>query len=197
MICDFPTSVFRLSVFRFSVFLFSVSLCTAAERFTLSDPDTGETFGPYELVDGTTVAAGGRTFVLRRTGDAADRMTEKLKSIVIPSLEFRNAALPDVVAYLTESSMALDPEQEGVNLVVLPAAEPKEKPVTANDDPFSADFFAPVNETSTTPAITLNLRRISLYDVILLVAEVSGYSFHIDASGAVILKEPERRPNNP
>ena len=46
-------------------------------------------------------------------------MTERLKGIVIPSLDFRDANIKDVVLFLTETCRRQDPTGKGVNILLL------------------------------------------------------------------------------
>ncbi len=53
------------------------------------------------------------------TGDAIeDRLLQKMKDLVIPSIEFRNANIIDVVEELRKESERADPEKEGINIVL-------------------------------------------------------------------------------
>ena len=45
-------------------------------------------------------------------------LREKLDSIIIPKLEFRDAALRDVLNMLSELSRELDPDGVGVNIIL-------------------------------------------------------------------------------
>ena len=88
-------------------------------------------------------------------------LQEKLKAIVIPAVDFRQANIHDVVNFLVEASMAADPEQKGVN-IILNIGQAK------------------------VPGITLNLRRISMFDAIKNITAVAGVEYSIGAEAVTI-----------
>jgi general secretion pathway protein D len=131
----------------------------------------------------------------------ARRLQEKMESIVIPRIEFRQANIRDVVSFLRDASEAADPVGEGVNIILnlsvgdapaAPTPAPR-APATAFDDPWAADPWgavAPALEPagpSGVPTITLNLRRITLMEAIRYITEVAGLNFRIEDNVVVIL----------
>ncbi|MCX6997857.1 MAG: hypothetical protein NTV49_12415 [Kiritimatiellaeota bacterium] len=108
------------------------------------------------------------------------RTREKLKSLIIPSLNFQGANIADVLATLSTESAAQDTEDHtGVNIVLKlgPSAQEGEAaPVAPGGAPPPA-----VN------AITLNLRKVSLLDAIKYITELAGLSYRIDRNVVVIL----------
>jgi len=87
------------------------------------------------------------------------KMQERLKRIVIPTANFREAAPIDIVTYLSELSRKLDPKGEGVNIVL--------------------------QATSGSP-VTLWLRQIPLADVLKYSADLSGLQVRLDAEAVVL-----------
>jgi hypothetical protein len=46
------------------------------------------------------------------------RLNKKLKSIIIPEIEFKEASLESVIAFFVQRSRELDPEKRGINFVL-------------------------------------------------------------------------------
>ena len=133
---------------------------------------------------------------------ASARLQDKMKTIIIPAVEFRQANINDVVNFLVEASLAADPEKEGVNIILnlgqsggaapapAPAAAP-EAPAAGGDEwGFGGDALAPEMPMSGGSAnvrdITLNLRRISMLDAIKYITEVAGLKYRIEDSAVII-----------
>ncbi len=131
----------------------------------------------------------------------ARRLQEKMETIIIPRIEFRQANIRDVISFLRDASEAADPAGEGVNIILnmsMPAgiAAPARAPAPApaafddpwgDDDPWGA--VAPAPEPAGVggvPTITLNLRRISLMEAIRYITEVAGLRHRIEDNVVVI-----------
>jgi general secretion pathway protein D len=56
----------------------------------------------------------------------------KLKSIIIPSLNFNDAGIDEVAAFLNAKSRELDPDKIGINFIVQPEAAVSSSPITLN-----------------------------------------------------------------
>ncbi|MBP7828382.1 MAG: hypothetical protein KA248_00545 [Kiritimatiellae bacterium] len=138
----------------------------AEESFILADPEVGAEYGPFVYKDGAVIEVYGRPLTLRRLDTRADALKHKLQQIIVPSIEFRNAALPDVVRFFVEASIAGDPEGTGVHIVLPPEPASGEAPPRT---------------------VTLSLRRVSLYDALKIVANVAGLTVRLEESGAVLL----------
>ena len=133
-----------------------------------------------------------------------DRLNEKMQKIIIPSLEFRQANIADVVNYLVDASITADPDKEGVNIILnlgdsgsssAPAASAPAASSGFEDDwGFSDDDFG----ASSSPAassgsggvtpITLNLRRISMLDAIKYITEVAGLKYRVEDTAVIITR---------
>jgi general secretion pathway protein D len=95
---------------------------------------------------------------------AIQEMTERLKAINIPTLDFDNTSIEDVILYLTESSRTLDANGKGVNilLVGMDSAE---------------------GERGVTTVIT----DISLFDALQVVSEMASLKFEVKSSAIAIM----------
>jgi general secretion pathway protein D len=133
----------------------------------------------------------------RSTKPASQAVLEKMRDIVIPKLEFRQANIADVVNYLVEASIAADPAGEGVNIILnlgdggaVPSAP---APAPAADDGWGDfdgdDFAAPApaaGGSSGVPPITLNLRNVSMSDAINFITEVARLKYRVENTAVII-----------
>ena len=179
-----------------------MSASVFAETWTLWDEQTGEQFGPISPSNGAGIVVGDRTLTLEVSQTARDKTVARLKGIIIPAVEFRQANVKDVLNFMVEASIAADPVKEGVNVVfkerrLEDGVEPRPaSPGTRLADPsepadewgFGGDFFwGPAVSQGN---VTMNLRRISLYDAIETIAEVAGVKWKITNGGVVMVEEP-------
>ena len=130
---------------------------------------------------------------------ASQRLQDKMKTIVIPAVEFRQANINDVVNFLVEASLAADPEKEGVNIILNlgqgsgGGAAPAPVPAAPAMDEWGfggEDLGGGMAMAASAPAgvrdITLNLRRISMLDAIKYITEVAGLKYRIEDSAVII-----------
>lgn len=147
------------------------------------------------------------------TKTAAQKLQEKMESIIIPVIDFRQANINDVVNYLREESVKLDKDGVGVNIIlnpnVLAEAAPALSPAPAPAAPLADEFggfgfgdlgaqpapelAAPAPGASAVPTITLTLRRISLLDAIKYITEVARLKYRIEEN--VVIITPENMPS--
>ncbi len=131
------------------------------------------------------------------TKPASQRLQEKMKEIIIPAVEFRQANINDVISFLVDASVAADPAKEGVNIILnlgaggASAAPAAAAPAPAADDwGFGGDDFSMAMPTSSGSAgardVTLNLRRISMLDAIKYITEVAGLKYRVEDSAVII-----------
>ena len=136
----------------------------AAERFFLIENTSGETTAPITFTNGEQVAIGSYSYTLKMSDDIVTQTETRMRNIIIPAIEFREAAIPDVVNYLIAAA------QGGIDA-------PRLNMVLNDNEPSS---FPPHTET-----ITLQLSRVSLYDTLRIVCEKSNMLFHIDEAGII------------
>jgi len=128
------------------------------------------------------------------------KLQKKMEAIIIPSIEFRQANITDVVNFLVDASVAGDEEGIGVNIILKLSSggtDSATTPVTApaDDFGFGGDFgadagfnepAAPAGGASNVPAITLNLRRINLLDAIKYITEVADLRYRLEDNVVII-----------
>lgn len=95
---------------------------------------------------------------------AIDKMTARLQSINIPSLDFRDANIKDVVLFLTETCRRLD--KDGVNILLL-----------GMDGSMAADQNN----------ITISIRDMSLYEALQYIVEMASLKFDVQAKAVGIM----------
>ncbi len=168
----------------------------------LRDEKTGERFGPVSPSNGAGIVVGDRTLTLEVSQTARDKTVARLKRIIIPAVEFRQARVKDVLQFLVEASIAADPDREGVNVVFKERRlEDGVEPRPASPGTRLADSFEPENEwgfggdvgkfsSDSLGSVTMNLRRVSLYDAIETIAEVASVKWKITNGGVVMVEEP-------
>lgn len=138
---------------------------------------------------------------IRTAIDTAERrVREKLETIILPEVSFRNANIYDVVEFLTAASQEFDDpelpvEQRGVNFILKLPAEARERP----DEPDRDDPFAPVRRpdrrdapAARVPPISFNARNLPLFDVLRVVMDVSGLRYRITDN--IVMIVPDDHP---
>lgn len=123
------------------------------------------------------------------------KLEARMGSIVIPSLDFRQANIVDVINFLREASVASDPEGSGVNIllklpegasaVATPAADAGSDPWATPAADAGAEGASFSTGTSIAP-ITLNLRNVTLMAAIKYVTEVAGLKFRVEEAAVII-----------
>jgi general secretion pathway protein D len=91
-------------------------------------------------------------------------INQKLRSIIIPSLEFRDASIEDAVAFLNAKSKELDPEKQGINFILRP------------DVPETAKTF------------TLNLRNVPLEQALRYISQLAGVKYKVEEFAILIVR---------
>lgn len=86
-------------------------------------------------------------------------MEARLKSIMIPSLDFRNANIEDVVAFLSETCRRLDPP--GVNILLIGMNRVQDVGIAGDS------------------SITISIRDMSLYDALSFITEMAELKFEV------------------
>jgi len=158
------------------------SVVTAgAEEFFLVNSSSGERLGPIGYTNGATVVIGSSSYRLEKADPGAP-LADRMRSIILPSLEFREARLEDVVNFLISSSATADPAKKGVNIVLHAAPPPARGDVAA--DPFAA---APQGRVQ---RITLSLHDVSVHDAVNLICQASGMEFAVKERWVEIRPKP-------
>ncbi|MCF7848524.1 MAG: hypothetical protein K9M45_06710 [Kiritimatiellales bacterium] len=93
-------------------------------------------------------------------------MEARLKSIIIPSLDFRDANIKDVVLFLSDTCRRLDAEGRGVNILLL-GVEGK-------------DVDPAVAAQATANNITISIRDMNLYDSLQYITEMASLKFEVE-----------------
>ncbi len=175
------------------------SSAAIADQFMIHDIASGSEYGPFTYTNNAVITINDKPYEIRRVNTAADRLIERMKSIVIPRIEFREANIRDVISFMTDASEAFDPTGQGANIVLSVirdrnVSEQSADTLNKNDDPWEADMKPPSQDTEQ-KGISLRLRRVTLYDAISIIAEVADLNYRIDDRGIVLLddKGQERR----
>ena len=137
----------------------------------------------------------GGAVVQTKTG--TQRLQDKMAKIIIPSIEFRQANINDVINFLVEESIRQDAEGAGVNIILnmsIPGQEGSSAPAAApsENDPFAetpsgeGGLGAVPGVSTGVKTITLNLRRISLLDAIKYITEVASLKFRLEDNAVII-----------
>ena len=92
---------------------------------------------------------------------AVDKMVERVKAIQIPSLDFRDADIRDVVLFLTETCRRQD--SEGINILTL-----------GMDEMMSG-------------SITISIRDLSLFEALQYITEMASLKFEVQANAVAIM----------
>ncbi len=97
---------------------------------------------------------------------AIEAMTARLSAIMIPSLDFRDANIKDVVLFLTETTRRQDATKQGVNILLLGM----ESSMTADQD-----------------NITISIRDMSLYEALQYIVEMASLKFDVQPKAVAIM----------
>jgi hypothetical protein len=149
-------------------------------------------------------------------------LERRAAKILLPEMDFRETALPEIVDLLGKRSRALDPKKAGVNIILnevrrLPRA-PKlhgaaaftdvDAPAPAPQDPGEVkipgiDFPLPpepkleVPPRPPAPRVTLKLPKVSLNEALKSVAELAGYQLRWDEHAVVLSPRESELGANP
>jgi len=121
----------------------------------LTDVDRSALFG-----------AGAASLVNQQTG--SDIITQKLRSIIFPKVEFDGATLDEVTELLRVRSRDLDPQGRGISFVISVPPEARGKP------------------------ISLNLLNVPMEEVLRYVGEMCGVTYKVDEHAVIFLSISER-----
>jgi general secretion pathway protein D len=96
-------------------------------------------------------------------------MTQHMKGIQIPSLDFRDANIKDVVLFLTETCRRIDSSGKGVNMILLG---------------LSGSDASGAEEGNN---ITISIRDLSLYDALKVIVEMASLRFEVQENMVMIM----------
>lgn len=123
---------------------------------------------------------------------ARAELVNKLNTIVIPELNFRDANIVDVVDFLVNTSIEVDPSptRKGVNILLQrrQTGASSAPPPPMQDDAFLFDSPAPSAPagTSDIPTITMSLRNMLLIDAIRYITDFSQLKYRIEDHAVII-----------
>jgi general secretion pathway protein D len=127
------------------------------------------------------------TGVIGREALRQAEITKKLNDIIIPEINYREAVVSDVITFLSEESRRLDPDKQGVNIVLSSGISAPTTPPPSTPAP-SAEGQPP------TPAegvegrkITLSLRNVPLIDALRYVTTLADLKYRVDSSAVIVL----------
>lgn len=115
------------------------------------------------------------------TSIEAAKITERLNKIIFPSVDFREAAISDVVKFLGDESRRLDPDKVGVNFV-LGAGVPTSAPA-----PAAEGAPPPPAAPSSIRPVTLSLKNIPMIEALKYITQMANLKYRVDANAVLIL----------
>ena len=160
---------------------------TARNLYAINVPEQDKTGATK--VDSTTISD--------PSGKTPEEMTaDKMRGIEIPSINFRQANINDVVDFLQQASRDYDdpqlpPEKRGVNLILkLGTSSTGSADSIPSDDP-----FAQTGESASAggvPPITFKATSMNLYEVLRVITDISELKFRI--RGNIVMIMPQDMP---
>jgi hypothetical protein len=149
----------------------------------------GEKLGPFSFRDGQiiTVPKGKYTMQLEDTSQTA----KKLRTIILPRIEFENATLDQVVHFLRHKAKNLDPEGKGIDINVRDT--PQDKQVKTNADTAKPGldergmFKTATNKPTRRRYIDLEMTNISMADCLTNICQITDTTWLIK-NGRVIIE---------
>jgi general secretion pathway protein D len=121
------------------------------------------------------------------------KILKKLNEIIFPEVKFRDAAITDVVQYLSDESRKLDPSGEGVNIVLGAGVRTGEAPPPAPATPAEAAPAAAAPAAGGVRTVTLSLLNVPMIDVLNFATSLAGLKYRVEPSAVLIVRldEPE------
>lgn len=111
------------------------------------------------------------------------KLLQKLKTIVIPRIDFEDVRLPDAVKYLREQSKKLDPDGIGVNIFLRPPVSPISKATrTSNDIDAMVDIEDKLNDVT----LNLVLTRKTMLEAIHFMCRAGNLQYRVEKYAIVI-----------
>ena len=145
---------------KYLLIFFLLAGVASAESFHLKHTESGKLLGPFPWQDGATLKLGTNTYTLVKAKKQLP-LSYQLDHIYIPNIEFRNADLRDVVTFLQEASLQNDPNNQGVNIMLMPI-----KPRVGRDGKMEQPSY---------PKVTMNIRNVTISDALHLIQSATGW----------------------
>ena len=158
---------------------------TVKDRYAINVPAEAKI---VTTVEGTTISD--------PSGKTAEEVTaDKMRNIEIPSINFRQANINDVIEFLQQASRDYDdpqlpPEKRGVNLILKTNQAASSSEAIPSDDP-----FAQASESASSggvPPVTFKATSMNLFEVLQVITDISGLKFRI--RGNIVMIMPQDMP---
>ncbi len=160
-----------------------------ADDFYLTD-SSGRKHGPFEFKQDEKLSIGEQVFIISRNLTDEQKVIERMKAIIIPKIDFRQANLHDVVDFLHKASVKNDKEELGVNIVLELG---NRTPIPQVADPFADPFAAPVKDDAI--PVTFTAVKISMHQAVEIFCRVAGLTWSVEDS-TVVMKQKKVQPEN-
>jgi hypothetical protein len=134
------------------------------DAFVLKDCKTGKEMGPYWFREGNVISFGQESATIQKVLRTNEVLTEKLKSRIIPEMDFRDADIRDIIAFFQEPRVIQSDAEEIADppieiVLVLPAGkEPAEMGI---------------------PKVTWHARSLSVFSSLRTLAQMTGMDFAV------------------
>ncbi len=147
----------------------------AIDTVEIKEPSMGQSAGRVLLKDGITIE---------------QSVEQKMRGIVIPEINFRNANIADVITFFENASREYDdpslaPEKRGVNFVLRGVTSATPAPAPVGGDVF-AEAPAAATGGGSTP-ITFSARFVNLWDALKIVTEVANFKHQIRGNVVMVM----------
>jgi hypothetical protein len=134
----------------------------ATDRFALVDRDTREEHGPFFMRAGSPVRIGEKTYSIKRLATPDEVLTDRMRSYIIPHIEFCDAHIRDIVEFCREPDIVRDAYDAAVN--------PR----------LDVILVVPKDKMEKIPRVTFSAQLISLHKAMETMAELTGLQFVIE-----------------
>lgn len=111
---------------------------------------------------------GAGTAAIANEQNGRERITQKLRTLIFPQVDFAGATLDEVAELLRVRSRDLDPQGTGINFIINAPPESRNKP------------------------ISLNIRDVPMEEVLRYVSEMAGVSYKVDDHAVTFVSLSER-----
>jgi hypothetical protein len=160
-----------------------------SDQFYLTN-SAGEKLGPFDYKEGATLVVGEKAYTIVKVVTRDQEIVERMKTIIIPEIEFRQANIHDVVEFLVKASIAedsgqKDPRKKGVNTIYIPETAA----VARTNGPAADPFLAHLRGSLPAPDITFSAHYISLYDTLNVICKAANLRWSVQ-NGMVLVEPP-------